>query len=89
MSSVVVDRTTFYIVPALTDQAGQCRIVARKGFNGLARDDYRARPHLWAEVGLMSSRGALVCLSAAAQQYADIKSCEPLQAGLSFQLLDH
>ena len=54
---------TLYIVPALTDIAGQCRIVARDYFEGSARDNYRKEPEQWREVGLMNSRGKLVCFA--------------------------
>jgi len=72
----------YYIVPALTDQAGQCRIVFREGFTGSARDDYRSQPDAWSDVGLMNSRGQLVCLQAPAQVAKEFKDCEPLMAGM-------
>lgn len=81
--------TIYFIKPAPTDQAGQCRIY-RKQFGG--RDgapnsvtrDYDAEPGSWREVGLMNSRGRLVCLDAERDVLDDIKSCEPLMAGLHF-----
>lgn len=79
---------TVYIVPAMTDLAGQCRIVARAGEVDCARDDYRANPDAWKEIGLMNSRGKLVCLTAAPAVVDEMKSCEPLMAGLVFEF-DH
>ena len=57
MSTEVKPSHTAYIVPALTNQAGQCRIVARAGVPASAREDYRAHPDTWQEVGLMNSPG--------------------------------
>jgi hypothetical protein len=78
--------TTILIVPAWSDQAGQCRIVARDHDDsftpGLA--DYRRQPDLWRDAGLMNSQGRLVCLDAERDRYADIQSCEPLMAGSVF-----
>lgn len=81
--------TTVFIVPATTDQAGQCRIVAREGKVSSARDDYRKAPSAWKEIGLMNSSGHLVCLDADNLDIVDeLKSCEPLRAGLQFQVED-
>lgn len=84
--------TTFVIVPALTEQAGQCGIVCREHDEthsdgrrmtlGLA--DYRRKPELWKLAGVMNSSGRLVCLESTPAQWADIKSCEPLMAGSVF-----
>lgn len=79
--------TSVYIVPAMTDQAGQCRIVAREGSVRSARDDYRRSPDAWKEIGIMNSRGRLVCLSADNLAIVDeLKSCEPLMAGMQFEV---
>lgn len=79
--------TSVYIVPAMTDQAGQCRIVAREGRVRSARDDYRRDPAAWKEIGIMNSRGRLVCLSADNLAIVDeLKSCEPLMAGMQFEV---
>ena len=81
--------TIIFIKPAATDQAGQCRVYA-KDFGGVddaptsITRDYDADPGSWREVGLMNSRGRLVCLDAAQDILEDIKSCEPLMAGLHF-----
>ncbi len=81
--------TSVYIVPAMTDQAGQCRIVAREGKVSSARDDYRRNPDAWHEIGLMNSRGMLVCLSADNLAVVEeLKACEPLMAGLEFEVSD-
>lgn len=74
----------FYIVPAWSDQAGQCRIVSRE-FSGKidAAASYRETPKLWKEAGLMNSRGKLVYLDdrhAAAEMSQD----EPLSAGMQY-----
>lgn len=72
---------TYYIVPAWSDIAGQCRIVKYPGTVKSPRDDYRKNPENWKEAGLMNSRGSLVCLcsSKAAKEFRDM---EPLMAGL-------
>lgn len=67
---------TLLIVPAMTDQAGQCRIVAREGKGTLA--DYRAEPRNWTEVGIMNSRGDLVCIE---PEFNDLYNDVPLAAG--------
>lgn len=75
----------FYIVPAWSDQAGQCRIVTRS-FDGKldARKSYMESPSLWKEAGLMNSRGELVCINSTPEQREDMKACEPLMAGTQF-----
>jgi hypothetical protein len=76
-----------FIVPALTDMASQCRIVARPGSVSSARDDYRANPKAWREIGLTNSRGRLVCIDADNLVVIDeLKACEPLAAGLQFEV---
>lgn len=75
---------TLLIVPALTEIAGQCRIVAFPGHNTNALKDYRANPGQWHEVGLMNSHGKLVHLDAGKNVWDDIQGCEPLMAGLVF-----
>ena len=77
---------TLYIVPALTDIAGQCRIVARDYVEGSARDNYRKEPEQWREVGLMNSRGKLICFDGSDQARQELKNCEPLMAGLVFEV---
>ncbi|CDQ10682.1 conserved hypothetical protein [Acidithiobacillus ferrivorans] len=76
---------TVYIVPASTDQAGQCRIVAAKGTFDSPRDSYQAHPELWKEIGIMNSAGKIVCLQATPQMTDSMKDCEPLIAGSYFQ----
>lgn len=72
---------TYLIVPAWSDQAGQCRIVARDGEFVGALHHYRGHPSAWQEVGLMNSHGQLVCLEAPASVVQEFKDCEPLMAG--------
>lgn len=79
--------TTIYIVPAWSDQAGQCRIVARDDdFAGTARDNYRAEPDKWREAGLMNSQGKLVCFDGSDAARQELKDCEPLMAGLTLRI---
>lgn len=77
-------KTTMYIVPAFSDQAGQCRIVAREGQVADARADYQKNPKAWKEAGLMNSRGKLVCLQGTAEMVQEFRDCEPLMAGTQF-----
>lgn len=77
--------TTIYIHPAYTDQAGQCRIYATNELGDLsAADDYRARPNRWREVGLMNSRGELVCFDGPSEWRQTIVDSQPLMAGTTF-----
>jgi hypothetical protein len=78
------NENTVYIVPALTDMAGQCRIVMAQGRHANARDAYRARPQDWREIGIMSSRGHVVCIDADASFVQELKDSEPLMAGVTF-----
>lgn len=75
---------TYLIVPAMTDQAGQCRIVRHPGRKACALADYRLRPDEWSEAGLMNSSGKLVCLDAPAELHEEMKGDEPLAAGLIY-----
>jgi hypothetical protein len=74
---------TVYIVPALTDMAGQCRIYEHPQKVRCPRDHYRERPDEWLEAGIMNSRGSLVC-AARTEIWEELKACEPLAAGLVF-----
>lgn len=82
------ERYTLYIVPATTDHGTQCRVVRFNGVSVSPRDSYRAHPELWAEAGLVNSRGELVCLAAGPLTTREIKECEPLMAGSSFEVTD-
>jgi len=78
---------TVYIVPAFSDQAGQCRIVATvtgQRLQNVSRD-YNHYPDKWREVGIMNSQGKLVCYDGKSEEFAEIKACEPLAAGLVFE----
>lgn len=77
---------TAYIVPALTDISGQCRIVMADGNVGNARDSYRAYPDLWKEVGLMNSQGQLVCCENIGNLRQELEDCAPLMAGTQFRI---
>lgn len=84
---------TLFIVPAVTDQAGQCRIVGFPGKDYPGKNaihSYRENPNLWKEVGLMNSRGELVCLEpeyGACGGWDELKACEPLMAGMEFEVI--
>lgn len=81
---------TVLIVPAVTDQAGQCRIVASEGNYRDALRSYRANPEKWSEVGLMNSQGRVVCLSEELQKFGlltEMRDCEPLMASTQFLVL--
>lgn len=78
---------TYLIVPAWSDQAGQCRIVCRTHDGWESRPglrEYRDHPEIWLEAGLMNSRGELVCLNARPAHYHEIRDCQPLMAGTTF-----
>lgn len=72
---------TYYIVPAMTDQAGQCRVVHRDG-HWAARESYRENPAAWHEAGLMNFEGKIVCLECPRYIWDQLKADEPLMAGL-------
>lgn len=79
-------KNVFYIVPAWSDQAGQCRIVARQVEGRIdAGASYRATPELWAEVGLMNSRGKVVYLTDK-HAFEEMSQDEPLMAGMQYSL---
>ena len=88
LNTICMPIGTLYIVPAVTDLAGQCRIVGRRGqISGAARDSYRADPSAWMEVGLMNSKGELVCLEeefGAAGGWDELRDSQPLMAGSEF-----
>jgi hypothetical protein len=75
---------TYLIVPAWSDQAGQCRIVVRNGLPADALADYRATPDYWIDVGLMNSRGELVYLDAPKSVVQEFRDCA-LMAGLQIR----
>ena len=77
-------KKNFYIVPAWTDQSGQCRIVSRETAQKIdAEASYRESPKLWAEAGLMNSRGKLVCLNDK-EAFDEMAQDEPLMAGMQY-----
>ncbi|MBU2734268.1 hypothetical protein HAQ00_00675 [Acidithiobacillus caldus ATCC 51756] len=75
--------STFYIVPAFSDQAGQCRIVRHdRRIKNPARH-HREHPEEWKEAGLMSSQGRLVCLEASAMMAQIILHSQTISSALS------
>lgn len=81
--------TTLYIRPALTDQAGQCRIyeidshlIGRQPISDL----YQAKPDLFKEVGLMNSSGKVVCFAGPDPWYRELVDCQPLMAGMCLEV---
>lgn len=81
--------TTILIFPALTDLAGQCRIYAADG--PCPKDpinDCRNNPSRWRHVGIMNSRGELVCFDGTPEQRQDLLDCQPLMAGTTFTYQD-
>jgi len=77
---------TFLIVPAFSDQAGQCRIVQREHHRDLrpGLSNYRLSPQHWDEAGLMSSTGELRCLDVPASVFQSMKNNQPLMAGTTY-----
>lgn len=76
----------YLIVPAWSDQGGQCRIVRRE--HEINHPDplqhYRQYPEQWKEAGLMNSRGVVVTLDASPEVLQEFRDCEPLMAGTCF-----
>lgn len=76
---------TYLIVPAWSDQAGQCKIVSREGRHPQALLSYRETPELWSEAGIMNSQGKLVCLDDK-ELFFEMQADEPLAAGSVYYL---
>jgi len=76
---------TYLIVPAITDQAGQCRIASINHHRPVtnALKTYRENPSYWTEAGIMSSQGKLMCLDNA-EHFKDMQQDEPLAAGATY-----
>jgi hypothetical protein len=75
-----------YIVPAWSDQAGQCRIstLSAQSLRDVKRD-YEHNPDKWRECGVMNSQGKLVAYDGTQAERQEIVACEPLMAGLVFE----
>ena len=73
--------TTVLIVPTLTDMGSQCRVVAADGRFRDPLSAYRRDHSVWVEVGLMNSRGVLVCIE---PEFVAMKQDEPLMAGVYY-----
>lgn len=86
-------RIAYLIVPAWSDQAGQCRIVSRVYDPEFGNDtpglrEYRANPDLWREAGIMNSRGSIVCLDPSHPSHLNsMKRDEPLMAGTVYSFI--
>lgn len=76
----------YLIVPAVTDSAGQCRIVRRPHeiMHPDPLDCYRRYPEQWADAGFINSRGKLVALDAEPEVVQVFRDSEPLYSGLCF-----
>lgn len=80
---------TLYIVPAWSDQAGQCRIVGIEQVVPNAAVSYRTQPSIWLDVGVMNSRGDLVCLAprfGGAGGFQMLQDSQPLMAGTQWEV---
>jgi hypothetical protein len=77
---------TAYVVPAVTEIAGQCRIYVREGIIKDPRSDYKETPDAWKFVGLMNSGGELVCCDPIGDLVQCLKDCEPLMGGLQVRV---
>lgn len=78
--------TTYLVVPAWSDQAGQCRIVSREHDNKfrMCLATYRRAPELWKEAGLVSSTGGLRCIDASAVVAQYMREQEPIYPPTTF-----
>lgn len=87
-------KVTYLIVPAVTDQAGQCRIVKRLHEDGVftpsrALADYRSSPDLWRDAGYMNSRGEIVCLDCSHPSHLrSMRRDQPLMAGTTYSFTE-
>lgn len=80
-------KVTYMVLPAESDIQGQLRIVSRETDDHicLSLRDYRDRPDLWQDAGLVAAyEGRLVCIDALPSEAEDIRSCEPLRPPLTF-----
>ena len=82
--------TTYLIVPALTDQSGQCRIVSTKTQLGACQAlvHHRRWPEDWAEVGHTDARGRIAFLAAPCSHWDSLTDDQPLLAGLTYTFED-
>lgn len=74
-------RYTALIVPAWSNLASQARIVSAPGRVERALVEYRENPAAWRDVGIMNSRGELVCCENHGTLRAELLACAPLAAG--------
>lgn len=76
-----------YIAPALTEVGSQCRIYQHPDNVKDPRAHYRSRLREWREIGLMDSRGRLVCCEPG-PAHSELSACAPLMGGLVIHLED-
>lgn len=79
---------TVLIVPTETDIGGQCQIVMRDGEIRNALRDYRRDYQLWKRIGVMDSRGQLVCCDGSNAVKRELVAAQPLAAGNVFHVLE-
>lgn len=78
---------TLYVAPNVTDRGTHNRIYAATVADSVnsAWYSFKNNPRIWKEVGLINSEGKLVCLAACKDVWDEVKSCEPIIAGATFQ----
>lgn len=73
--------STVHIVPAFSDQAGQCRIYARPGNHPDPARHYLHEQDQWHEIGIMDSKGNLRCIE---PKYQELSHEVPLRGGATY-----
>lgn len=85
-------RTTYLVVPAPAPvgpvETSRLRIVSRRATCALTLADYRRAPDTWAEAGIVSADGRVVCLDAPPSVLAVFRECEPIHPPLTICLPD-
>lgn len=82
-------RTTYLVVPAWSDQAGQLRIVSRRAPCCLTLTDYRNDSTGWGEAGMVAAHsGLLVYVDAPPSVRQFLRECEPIRPPLVVCLPD-
>jgi hypothetical protein len=84
-------RVTYLIVPAVTDRATQCRVVAKQheDLPGPGLADYRRDPDSWREAGIVNARGELVCLDCTHPSHShSMKRDQPLYPPTTYTFVE-